>query len=181
MAALAALRVAASATQLVAYSKSIISFIATAYDRVKDAPQQYRSFELQLKLLVDITNRIEQNPILQTAGVKCHLESTLVETRALQSILCCPSKGLGNGAIVWRYWNLFKGTEQQEILVYLESFHRKNTGLILSINTVNTTQLARMEASVEQLVHREDRNGCHDFLELLNRSVIQLYSSRIFS
>lgn len=166
MAAITAVGVAASAAQLVVYGKGIISFLADVRDRVNNASQQYQSFELQLRLLVCIARGVEQNPALQTGDLKSHLDGTLVEVRSLQSILCSPAKRIANRSTVGRYWNLIHGAEQRKIFEYLDRLHKKNTGLLLSINTVNTTQLSSVQEAIDKLVDVYIKRGQQTYPEI---------------
>jgi hypothetical protein len=140
MAAVAVLSVAVSAAQLAEYSISIISFIAKIHNRLQDAPRQYREYELQLQLLINTARGIEQNPALQVADVRSHLEATLVDVKALQSILCRPAIGCINSSPKRKYWNAIIGSEERKICTF-RAPASKNIGLLLCISTVNTIQL----------------------------------------
>lgn len=140
MSTLVVVGAAASASQLVVYVKGILCFIADLYTRVQETPRQYREYELQLNLLKDIATAIDQNPALQTQQLQSNLDATLVEVTALQAILCRPNR-----------WTSITGSEQEKVLLHLESLHKKNTVLLLCIATVNTDQLSSVMASSHKM------------------------------
>ncbi|TAQ91396.1 hypothetical protein B7494_g350 [Chlorociboria aeruginascens] len=149
MSVAAVLGVMASAAQLVVYGTGILAFLADLYDRVRDVPAPYCEYELQLKLLVNISRAIEQNPALRIPGVQAYLDAILVEVRTLQSILCSPASG---SAGTRKLWGLITGREQRKIFEHLGSLHRNNTGLLLCISTANTSQLSSMQDNMVKLI-----------------------------
>jgi hypothetical protein len=157
----AALGVAASASQLIAYGKSILVFIAVIYERLQDAPQHYREYGLQLKLLIHLAHSIEKTPALQIPDVQCHLDATSVEVSALQSILCSPTSGIRRSSGTRNYWTLIKGVEEKQISVLLDRLNFKNTGLLLCINTVNTVQLSGIQGSVDRVEKLVEMSATH--------------------
>lgn len=161
MAAEAALGVAASAAQLFAYGTSILLFLADLYERARDAPTQYLEYQLQLKLLVNVSRAIEQNPVLQIPELQVHLDATLIDIRSLQSLLCSPGWGAKT------YWYLVTGREQRKILEHLENLQKKNTGLLLCVCTVNTSQLSRVQDTMANL---------HDIATAIQRGDLTLNS-----
>ncbi|KAE9367541.1 hypothetical protein N431DRAFT_444675 [Stipitochalara longipes BDJ] len=152
MAALVILSVAASAAQLVEYSLSIVSFITRICNKVRDAPRQYREYEIELKLLIYTARGIGQNPALQTADIQYHLDATLVDVEALQSILCRLAVNAPRRSLKRKYWDAINASDDLRISFHLESLHRKNTGLLLCICAVHTTQLTNVQGSLDQLV-----------------------------
>jgi len=156
MSGIVALGIAASAAQMVAYGKSIIVFLANVYERVEEAPQQYREYETQLKLLINLAQNITKTRSLQNLDVQYHLDSALVEVRALQSILCSPTSGFAKTSETHNYWKLIKGTEQKQILAHLDRLNKKNLGLLLSITTVNSAQISSVQGGVEKLIEMSD-------------------------
>jgi hypothetical protein len=152
MAAIAAIGIAASAAQLIAYSGGIVAFIAQIYSRVKGVPQQYREYEEQLKLLISTARDIERNPALQLPDVQYHLEATFVDVRALQSILCHPALGSAKSSKTENLWNAIKGSEARRIEVHLERLRQKRAGLHLCISTAHTAQLSNVQDGVEKLI-----------------------------
>lgn len=162
MAALAVLSVATSAGQLAEYSISIVSFLAQIHNRLQDAPRQYREYEEQLQVLINTARSIEQNPALQVADIQSHLEATLVDVRVLQSLICSPAVGSINSSPKHKYWNAVTGIEERKISAHLESLHQKNIGLLLSISTVNTTQLSSVQGSVDKLIDMSRQATSHN-------------------
>lgn len=152
MAALVVLGVAASAAQLAEYSLSIVSFITRFCNKVRDAPRQYREYEIELKLLIYTARGIGQNLALQTADIQYHLDATLVDVEALQSILCSLAVNAPRRSLKRKYWNAITASDELKISFHLESLHRKNTGLLLCISAVHTTQLSNVQGSLDQLV-----------------------------
>jgi hypothetical protein len=152
MSGLDALGVVASAAQLVVYGKGILDFLASIYDRIRDAPQQYREYEIQLRLLINIAQNISNTPALQIPDVKYHLDATFVEVRRLQSILCSPTSGFLKSSGLRNYWKLITWDDEKKISLLLDRLHLKNMGLLSCINTVNTVQLSRVQGSVETLI-----------------------------
>jgi hypothetical protein len=159
MAALVILGVAASAAQLAEYSLSIVSFITRICNKVRDAPRQYQEYEIELKLLIYTARGIGQNPALQTADIQYHLDATLVDVEALQSILCRLAVNVPRRSLKRKYWNAIKGSDEIKISFHLECLHRKNTGLLLCISAVHATQLSNVQESLDQLV---DMSAGHD-------------------
>jgi hypothetical protein len=146
--AFAALGVAASATQLAAYGLTIISYIATVYERVQNAPQEYHEYKVQLQNLVNTAQRIEHNPALQTPDVQSHLDAISVEVRALQSMLC-PAVDLGKN-VGKKNWNIIINSEQRKITMHLKRLYQMDIALLLCISTINTGQLSDMKGSINK-------------------------------
>ena len=147
-----ALGVAASAAQLADYGITIIQFFGGIYNRIQNAPQQYREYNAQLNLLVNLAQNIKNTPALQTQNVKYHLDATLLEVTALQSILCSPASGCGRDSGKRNYWGLIKGFEEKKIAALLNRLHQKNMGLCLLVQTINTTQISSIQQNMQRLV-----------------------------
>jgi hypothetical protein len=145
-----ALSVAAAAVQLAAYSASIISFIGKLFKGIRNLPQQYHQYEVQLLLLIHITCDIENNPALQTKDIKVHLEATTKEVAALQSLLCRPEIALAKSSVVRRLWNTIEGFEQQ-VSSRLERLHQMTTLLQISLESENTRQVYCIKQGVNRL------------------------------
>lgn len=158
MSGLAILGAAASAAQLAAYATSILVFIAGIYDRINGIPEQYKEYEIQLKLLINIAQNIEQVPALQVPYLQCHLEATLEEVRSLQAILCSPKSGILKRPGPCTYWKFAIGAEQKRISALLDRLHFKNTGLVLCINSVNSLQISSVQQSVDRVEKLIDMN-----------------------
>jgi hypothetical protein len=157
MSVLVALGALASASQLLLYGKRILFYLADLHDQVKEAPQQYREYELQLNLqvnlLFNIAGAIEQNLVLQVPELLSQLDGTLVDVKALQKILHCPTYSFITCTGPRRYWSLITGIEQQrKAFVHLENLNRKNTRLLLCISTVSASQFSALNVNVGKLV-----------------------------
>jgi len=153
MSGLEALGVAASALQVVAYGISIASTIATICERVRNAPQQYREYACQISLLIDTAQSIEQNPVLQQiADVNYHLTATLIEAKALKSLLDEAAVGFAKKSVKQKYWSVIKGSQQRKISQHFENLQQKKTALLLCISTAHVTQLSSVQGSVDQLL-----------------------------
>jgi hypothetical protein len=159
MSGLEALGVAASALQVVAYGISIASSIAAIYERVRNAPQQYHEYSCQISLLINTARSIEQNPSLQQiADVNYHLTATLIEAKALKSILDRAAVGFAKNSVKQKYWSVLKGSQQRKIFQHFENLQQKKTALLLCISTAHTTQLSNVQGSVDQLLDMTARH-----------------------
>lgn len=155
-AALGALGVAASATQLAAYALSIVAFIADARERMRNAPEQYREYEAQLKILINIASSVENVPALQTPEVKFHLETTATEVRTLQALICCRAPSPNTSFILrCSSWEAVQGSQQRRVSDHLERLHKKNTALLFYIVTINTVQLSTIMANTAPELEQE--------------------------
>lgn len=153
MSGLEILGVVASALQVLAYGISIASSIAAIYERVKNAPQQYHEYAYQITLLINTARSIEQNPVLQQIeDVHCYLTATLVEAKALKSILDRATIGFAKNSVKTKYWSVIKGSQQRKIFQHFENLQQKKTALLLCISTAHTTQLSNVQGSVDQLL-----------------------------
>ncbi|KAF2178445.1 hypothetical protein K469DRAFT_332932 [Zopfia rhizophila CBS 207.26] len=145
-----ALSVAASAVQLAAYSASIITFIGKLFKSLRNLPQQYHQYEVQLLLLIHITFNIENNPALQTKDIKVHLEATTKEVAALQSLLCRPKIAFARSSVVRRLWDTIEGFEQQ-VSSRLERLRQMTIVLQISLESENTRQVYCIRQGVNRL------------------------------
>jgi hypothetical protein len=175
MSALAAVGVVASAAQLAAYGKSILLFIANTYGQIQGAPEEYYEYGVQLKLLTHLAQIVEKTPALQNPDVQYHLDASLVEVKALQAILCSPTSGFAKRSGPRHYWRLITGTEQNEILVHLDRLNKKNHGLLLCINAVNTNQISSVQGSVDKLV--EMNTACLERQEEITKENQSTYTT----
>ncbi|KAF2186901.1 hypothetical protein K469DRAFT_705426 [Zopfia rhizophila CBS 207.26] len=147
MSGLEGLAAVAAAAQLVEYSIKIALSLSHVRDRIREAPERFKQYASQVNQLVIIARRVEQNPTLQTPEVHFYLSAILTETQAAQRIL----DGFSKDSHKHRYWRVISGSSQRKIIERLDSVHRTVADLSLYIGSMSTTQLEKVQGSVDRL------------------------------
>ena len=120
----------ANASQLIHYTIQIAATIVTISQRASEAHRRIYQQSDQIYLLENTALLITQNPSLQTPTVNAHVESTLVGTEALLSVLGQIAAALQHG-VVRKRWAILQGGKEKEIATIFDRLERKITALIL--------------------------------------------------
>ncbi|KAI9795226.1 MAG: hypothetical protein M1833_007308 [Piccolia ochrophora] len=140
--------VVASAAQLANYCIKISVAIPELYRSVRYASERIGPLTEQIRQLIVTTELVEQHRELQTANVHYHVEATLVEAIALDTILNQASQQYSQGS-VRRYWKALSANKEKQIDQSFDKIEREKSALILSITTIHTGILCSIQGGVD--------------------------------
>lgn len=140
----------ASSAQLAAYVVKAAVFLSDLYERLKNAPDRIQQHANHIKRLIEIILRIKETQYLHTALVFAQLEYTISQAYSLRDLLVEVLGQYTQPSFRRRYWNVFKGKKEKQILVELQNLEREKTGLSLCLTAAQTEFLHDVRREVRK-------------------------------
>ena len=142
---------AASTTQLAAYTISITTTFFEIYHRIRDAPRRIQSYIRRISQLLHATHLIKSNRLLRTAVISIQVQNTLCEAQTLAEILDKAKREYSRDSVS-KYWAVVIGRRDKEIAESFERLEQEKSALLISIQIVHTELLGDIKIGVDKVV-----------------------------
>jgi hypothetical protein len=143
----------AAAAQLVGLVINIVETLSKIRERVRRAPEQYNEYLVQTHQLLVTSELIQASEALQTEEIKIQLVDAIAEAEKLQSILVIAAQRFARNPVKQTFWRVVKGHEERLISSHFANLLQLKTTLVLSISTINATQMTTVQYTIEELAH----------------------------